>query len=263
MSLSGLSTVNIELTSRCSKNCWFCGRRKIERDYPELAEWGDMDYELVKSISKQIPKGIVVQFHDNGEPLLYPRFGDATSLFQGQIRCMDTNGKLLWASADKIINNMDTITVSIFEDDPEQVDQFLILKEFMGLKSTSAPLVIARILGDVNPAPYRELGCIIATRVLHSPMGSFDYKKPPTVPEIGICLDALHHLVIKRDGGVAMCVRFDPHREGIIGDANTQSLEEIWNGEPRKLALKHHLRGERDKIPLCRKCEFWGVPTGW
>lgn len=263
MSLNGLSNLNIELTSRCNKKCAMCGRRKIERDYPELAKWGDMDYELVKSISTQIPHGVVIQFHDNGEPLLYPCLEQALTSLAHCIRCMDTNGKLLVDKAGILIGNLETITVSVFEDDPEQVDQFLILKEFMGLKSNSAPLVIARILGDVNPAPYQDLGCIIATRVLHSPMGSFDYKKPPTVPEIGVCLDALHHLVVKRDGGVAMCVRFDPHREGIIGDANTQPLEEIWNGVPRKLALEHHLRGERDKIPLCRKCEYWGVPVGW
>ena len=29
--------LNIELTSRCNKNCWMCGRRKVDRDYPEIA----------------------------------------------------------------------------------------------------------------------------------------------------------------------------------------------------------------------------------
>ena len=28
--MNGLSTVNIELTTRCSKSCWMCGRRKVE-----------------------------------------------------------------------------------------------------------------------------------------------------------------------------------------------------------------------------------------
>ncbi len=270
INLSGLTTVNLELTSRCNKGdgtlgsgCWMCGRRKIERDYPELAKWGDMDYGLVKNLSYQIPNGVVVQFHDNGEPLLYPRLGEALQLFDAKIRCLDTNGKLLVERADEIIDNLDTITISTFIQDDEGLEQYEILKRFLELKGNRKPNVIIRCLGTSSILRYEELGCIIATRILHSPMGSFDYEKPPTIPEIGICLDALNHLVIHRDGGVSMCVRFDPHREGIIGDANTQSLEEIWNGLPRLLALQYHIKGQRDKIPLCRKCEFWGVPTGW
>ncbi len=52
MALNGLGTINIELTSRCNKNCWMCGRRKVDREYPELAlNYGDMDFDLVKHIA--------------------------------------------------------------------------------------------------------------------------------------------------------------------------------------------------------------------
>ena len=92
---NGLSTVNIELTSRCNKSCWCCGRRKIDKDYPEIAmNYGDMDFELVKKIEKQLPNDIVIQFHNNGEPMLYPRLKEALQLFKGRIRQFDTNGKL-------------------------------------------------------------------------------------------------------------------------------------------------------------------------
>ena len=84
--ISGLTNINIELTNRCNKNCWMCGRRKIDREYPELAlKYGDMDFELVKKISEQITPGIVVQLHNNGEPLLYPYFGKALDLFKKNI----------------------------------------------------------------------------------------------------------------------------------------------------------------------------------
>ena len=75
MALNGLGCVNVELTSRCNKKCWMCGRRKVDKDYPELAlKYGDMDFELVKKIAAQLPANIVVQFHKDGEALLYPRF---------------------------------------------------------------------------------------------------------------------------------------------------------------------------------------------
>jgi len=261
---NGLTTVNVELTSRCNKNCWMCGRRKIEREHPEIAiNYGDMDFELVKSIAEQLPQGIVVQFHDNGEPLLYPRLREAMGLFYNQIKCMDTNGKLIVEKAGVIIGNLDTLTISTFENDEEAEEQYSLVEKFLKLKGDKKPNIIIRCLGNMDLNKYRKFACIMATRILHSPMGSFSYKKNPTVPEIGICLDFLSHLVIKRDGKVSICVRFDPKGLGVIGDCTTTPLVDIWNNSKRKEWLKYHIEGKRDKIPLCSFCEFWGVPTGY
>ena len=91
--LHGLTTVNVELTDLCNKNCWMCGRRKIEKDYPELVKkYGYMDFELVKKIAEQLPPNIVVQLHNNGEPLLYPKIGEAIKLFGKQITSFDRDG---------------------------------------------------------------------------------------------------------------------------------------------------------------------------
>lgn len=261
---NGLTTVNVELTSRCNKNCWMCGRRKIDREYPHIAmKYGDMDFELIKSIAKQLPEGIVVQSHNNGEPLLYPRFREAIKLFNRQIRCMDTNGKLIVEKADEIIDNLDTLTISTFENDEEGDKQYKLIKEFLKIKGERKPNVIIRCLGKMDLDRYKKLGCIVATRILHSPMGSFKYKKNPTVPEIGICLDLLNHMVIRRDGKVSICVRLDPHGLGVIGDCTRAPLIDIWNSPKRKEWLRYHIEGGRNKVPLCNCCEFWGVPTGY
>ena len=260
---NGLTTVNIELTSRCNKKCWMCGRRKIEKDYPKLAKWGDMPFELVEKIANQLPPNIMVQLHNNGEPTMYPRLGEAVDLFEKQIKHFDTNGKLIVNKADEIIDELDTMTISVFQDDPEGDEQYEIVKQFIDIKGTKKPNLIYRCLGDVDIERYKKLPGIIATRVLHNPMGSFKYEKKPTVPEAGICLDLLGHLVIDRYGKVSPCVRFDPKRLGVIGDANKEALVDIWNGKERKKWLDAHIEGRRDKIPLCSYCEFWGVPTGY
>ena len=260
--LNGLYCIHLELTSRCNKNCWMCGRRKIDREYPEIAaNYGEMDFELVKKISDQVPEDIVVQFHNNGEPLLYPKFGEVVKLFENQIKCMDTNAKLIIERADEIIDSIDTITISIFENDPEGDEQFELVKEFIKIKGDRKPNIVFRCMGDVGVEKWKELGGIIATRTLHNPLGSFEYRKSPTVPEIGICLEILNHMAIDRFGKVSICVRFDPQRVGVIGDANIDSLYDIWNGEKRKEWVEYHKQGKRDKIPLCSKCDFWGVAT--
>jgi len=261
---NGLTTVNVELTSRCNKDCWMCGRRKVERDYPELAlKYADMDFSLVQSIAQQLPDGIVVQLHNNGEPLLYSRFREAADLYQRQIRCMDTNGKLIVQKADEIIGHLETLTISTFENDAEADEQYLLIEEFLKIKGDRKPNVIIRCLGQMDTDRYKKFNTVIATRILHSPMGSFQYKKNPTVPEIGICLDFLNHMVIRSDGKVSICVRFDPKGLGIIGDANTTPLADIWNCPQRMEWLNYHIEGHRDRIPLCQYCEFWGVPTGY
>jgi len=261
MNLHGLGNINVELTSRCNKNCWCCGRRKVERDYPELMlKYGDMDFELVKKIADQLPPNVVVQLHSNGEGTLYPKFGEAVRLFHRQITNIVTNGKLLIEKIDEIAN-LDTITISVIENDPEADEQYEIIKIFLKLKGKK-PYVIIRLNGDVDSERYEKLGCLIARRVLHNPMGSFDYRRDPTIPEAGICLDFLHHMSINSNGLVSICVRFDPKGLGVVGDANKQTLEEIWNGKKRLKWLEYHKQGKRDKIPLCSCCQFWGVPTG-
>ncbi len=271
MNFDGLTTVNVELTNRCNKACWMCGRRKIERSFPELAlKYADMDFSLVKRIAKQLPSGIVVQFHSNGEGMLYPQFGKAVRLFFRQIKCITTNGLLLLEKADEVVDSLDTVAVSIIQDEIPEIKerQFKIIKKFLEIKGDKKPFLIYRLLGDVSDERYKNLPGIIARRILHAPMGSFHYqsgqeKRNPTIPEIGICLDLLNHMCIGQNGEVSICVRFDPKRVGIIGDANKQLLTEIWNSKKRQDWIEYHKKGQRDKVPLCNTCQFWGVPTSY
>ncbi|MBI4681378.1 MAG: SPASM domain-containing protein [Nitrospirae bacterium] len=260
---NGLYCIHLELTSRCNKDCWMCGRRKIDNEYPDIAmNYGDMAFDLVKKIVGQLPERTLVQFHNNGEPLLYPRLGEVLKLFEGQIRSLNTNGKLIVDKAEQIIDNLETITLSVIENDTEGDDQYELIKKFIAIKGRKKPLVIYRIMGDVDIARWKKLDGIIATRILHNPMGSFKYKKTPTIPEVGICLEILSHMAINRFGEVSICVRFDPKALGVIGDAKLTPLVDIWNGSKRKEWVEYHLAGDRDKIPLCSYCDFWGVPTG-
>jgi radical SAM protein with 4Fe4S-binding SPASM domain len=242
-----------------------CGRRKIDREYPEIAmEYGDMEFELLEKLSKQIPSDIVIQFHNNGEPTLYPRLGESLDLFPNNIRHFDTNGKLIVEKADEIIDKLDTMTISVIQDDKEGNEQYELVKQFLDIKGIRKPYMVYRLLGDVRDRErWEELPGIVANRVIHNPLGSYKYKKKnPTKPEIGVCLDLLHHLVIDRFGYVYPCVRFDPEKEQCIGNANNNSLLDIWNGEDRKCMIDCHLQGLRYMYIICSECEFWGIPIG-
>ena len=260
--LNGLSTINIELTSRCNKSCWMCGRRKVDREFPELAlDYGDMEFSLLEKIAPQIPEGIVVQFHRDGDALMYPRFGDAVKLFPNHVRNIVTNGKLLVQKADEIIGNLETLSISIFERDEEAEQQTELIRKFLAIKQDEKPFVTLRLIGEVDQKPYEEFNQMFVRRVLHAPMGSFNYvKRTPTIPEIGICWDFLLHPCISRKGDLSICVRFDPSGCGVLGNLHEHTLEDLWNGPKRREWKKLHVQGRRAEVPLCAQCEYWGIP---
>lgn len=261
--MTGLSFLHLELTSRCNKACWMCGRRKMEMERPELCDWGDMGFDMLRAIAFQVPRGIVIQFHNNGEPLLYPNLGGALGVFDKNIRCFNTNGKLLLEKADEIIGNMETLAVSVVQEDPEQEEQYEIVRKFLEKKGLRAPYPVYRLLGDVhNPQRWEKLEGTVARRILHSPEGSFRYQKNTTVPEIGICFDLLTHLAVDRKGDISLCVRFDPKGELKIGNIRQTSIQEAWASAKRRKYLEYHIAGRRKDLPGCSRCEYWGIPRG-
>lgn len=262
----GLNTVNLELTNRCNKKCWMCGRRKIEAENPGKMMFDrDMDMALVERIAAQLPPDIIVQFHNNGDPLMYRELPRALDLFKKQVRCFDTNGKLLVERAPDVIGRADTVTLSTFERDEEWEGQFEILKEFLKLKGDSSPRVIIRCLGELGETRltlYRKTGCLMVPRILHSPDGSFKYTKRTVIPEMGFCIEIMSHMAINTRGEVSFCVRFDPERHGVFGDVSRESLLAIWNSPKRREYIRAHIDGRRDSLQLCGKCHYWGVPRG-
>ena len=256
-----VSTINIELTSRCNKSCWMCGRRKLEKLDPNYKDTlGDMDYSLFCDIVGWLPPGVVVQLHWNGEPTLYPHLEKAAKLikYQGNaIVCMDTNGLLLDQLAG--CQSFDSITVSIITNDEWEnyAGQLIAIDTFCKANST---LVNLRCLGTPIPSEFFELAkrhnLNIVTRALHSPYMSRDYEKPVTLPEIGVCLDLLHHAAIDRYGNVFPCVRINPQGLNKLGNLREASLGYILNGKRRQRIIDAHFAGKRDQVPLCRDCDF-------
>lgn len=266
MDFGGLTAVNIELSSLCDKRCIQCGRRKVDRDMPGLIEYGFMDFELLKSIDNQLPQSrLLCQFHRDGEPLLYPQLGEGLKLFKRHIRCLNTNGNLLMERFDEIVNNLDTITVSMLPDDDIWESQYETLIKFLEKKGDRSPNVIIRMTGNFNDERrklYEDTGCMIVNRILHDPMGSWKYQYPTVKPETGICLEMIGKLSIDRYGNVSPCVRFDPKKEFIIANLNNMSLLEIWNSPKRQEWLNLHVQMKRNEIPFCGKCEYFGLPRG-
>ena len=67
------------------------------------------------------------------------------------------------------------------------------------------------------------------------------------------CVDVRTRLVVHADGYVPICCS-DFRREILIGNANKQTLKEIWNS-PKLTKIRQILENnEKDKIPFCSLC---------
>jgi len=266
MGLGGLNQINIELTARCDKHtlCGFCGHQN-EKINPNTK--GDMEFALLVEIMEQLPKGVVVQFHRDGEPTAYPTLGGALLVFSDFITSIVTHGENLIEKADQIVGQATSLTVSAFKGDPDQEIQYRNVREFLRLKGERPPVVNIKIVGDTTPEMeilYGSLGVPIIRRLLHIPSGNNKYfRRSPTIPEHGICVDFLSHPSIDWRGRLYVCNRLDARDEGLLGDLNESSFDALWNSEKRMAWLDAHKRGVRaEAAPLCRTCIFYGVPSG-
>lgn len=264
--LNGLSQINIELSSICNKNCGLCGRRKYDHEHG-TQDYGYMPLELVKTVAEQIPENITIGTHWNGESLTHPQFGEAVSYLKKR-NCFIyavSNGKLLMEKRDEL-NNVDSISISVIEGDTteERELQYDILMQYISSKSyLSLPIIILRFVGIIpDEQRYLNLNLPIVRRTLHAPQGSFNYRKPPVIPEHGVCQDLLNRLTIDRYGNVSICVRLDINGELRLGNIKDMTLDQAWNSEKRLKIKELHITGKRSESGFCHtNCQFYGVPT--
>ena len=264
--MTSLCQVNIELSSRCQKNCGFCGRRQYDRIHGE-GNYGDIEWATLKTIEKQLPNDIIIATHWNGESMLFPRYGAAIKLLKKRNRFIYTvtNGQHLIEKASEIIGNLDGLSVSIVENDPKDISekQYEILREFMTMKGYKKPYTTVRFVGNIQDEDkYVRLGMLPVRRTVHLPEGSIGYRNPPMVPEHGLCRDLIQTLAIDRFGNISVCVRFDPSGELILGNISEMTLDEAWNSPKRLKMVRLMKQGRRSEIKFCSdSCHFWGVPT--
>ncbi len=77
------------------------------------------------------------------------------------------------------------------------------------------------------------------------------YDQP--IGDVDTCPYIFYAFSVNSDGSASVCF-LDWARKLIIGDTRTQSLKEIWNGEPLFNYRIAHLSGKRKENPTCAKC---------
>lgn len=79
-----------------------------------------------------------------------------------------------------------------------------------------------------------------------------DKDKANSIP----CISLWGTLCIHVDGEAGLCC-VDTNNDFRLGNVVSQTIEQVWVGEPLKRAREKHISGRRHEIPICNGCTVW------
>ena len=283
--------VQIETVSTCNARCVMCPVEEWKRDTLLMSD--DLFGRLVDQIAPHAGtiRGVTIQL--DGEPLIDTRLESRIRRLKDiGIRSVvfSTNGSLMAAKRARSIlaSGVDEVTFSIdgadkktFEDIRRRLDFDAVvgnLKGFVALRDELGAACRIRIrmaVSERNAHQFEALqaywsdylgpGDAVYGKLVHN-WGSWqdDYRLPNPVSRETLnglpCHSPWTSLIVLTDGRVPLCCA-DYNAETMLGDANTQDLQQIWRGQIAEMVRAGHLREGRNSLEICVDCNIWDSST--
>lgn len=272
----------IEPSNYCNLNCTTCANNKMTRSK------GRMDIRLYKKLIDEIAienPYVRIWLDYYGEPLLqqfklFYMIDYAKKKGLSNIS-FNTNGTLLNQEMTEMVldSGLDFISIDCDGFSKEvyekirvnanrdityaNIEYFLKRRAERGLKK---PIVEVKVMEmqenaheiDTIIKYWRNRGAWTTTRRLISWAGMVDEISPIAQENRVACGNAVGVMAITWDGKVVNCV-MDVNAEYVCGDANTESIKEIWKRRNETMVRKH-IEHRFDELPeICRNCTDWMV----
>jgi len=264
--------ISIEPSNICNARCIMCPYQKMTRK-KEI-----MPMDLFKKIVDNCVSYEVRNFNLNfyNEPFLDPFIFERIKYLKSKNARVQlfSNGsvinveKILESGLDEIIFSIDGIKKETYElirkglNFEKVVNNVLFLikrREELGLKKPKIKLNFVK--QKINEGELKEFRSFWIDKVDKIYVSSDDgrnenfefFEKDKGSLASFPCARLWHELLVMSNGKVPLCC-VDYDGKIILGDFNTQSLEEIWNNESFKKIRQLHLDFKADEISLCKKC---------
>jgi len=279
MAIPKNNEMRFEVTNRCNYNCIICPHDKITRDI------GTIEFDLFKKIFDKVMSETgqynILTFSGMGESLLDKELDQKIEYVKKQKKDMSvlilTNASLLSVSRFRQLQalGVDSIRVSFYGNDPESyskmhgIDNKELFSRIRGnlvkisqTKSTTKLLLTLNVF-DVKIKDYtrewikfwRDKADLVEVWRPHNWGDGKNYRTLQK-EKLKTCGRPFKGpLQVQVDGTVNMCC-FDFDGKLVIGDLNTQSLEDIFSSAEYKKIVKHHQSGDFTGSDLiCENCD--------
>lgn len=276
------SVMMIENTNHCNADCVMCPRDGLSR------KRGIMDFGLFEKIIRDVSgakRKPVIHLHGFGEPMLDKRLPDKVRRAKAQgikrtyivsnasLLSPETSRKLIEAGLDRMkisFYGTDEATYNQtmrrldFNVTLQNIKDFLRIRREMG--SRTPKLIIQYLPNDTNQARTAEfealwkplidpkVGDSVNVSSLHNYGGGRAYNRLGE-KIVSVCYFPWTSMSVLWDGRVVTCC-MDFNGVQVLGDLNTQSVEEVWNGPILAEVRDSFRRFDYRKFPVCLSCDW-------
>lgn len=266
--------VDLELSSVCNLKCPMC--YTITDEFKEKVHAKFMNFELYKKIIDEIKDKVpAIRLSLRGESTLHPKFIEFIKYAKDsdikEISTLTNGSKLELDYFKKIVDaGIDWITISIdgLDNEYEKIRKPLkfrdILKKVTDISlykkenNLHKPVIKIQSLWPSikeNPEKFYNTFEPITDLIAFNPLIDYLQKDSNIIfIENFLCPQLYQRLVIGADGLVMMCSN-DEENSHIIGNANNESIFNIWHGETlNKVRELHKLKNGFKNLDVCKKC---------
>jgi sulfatase maturation enzyme AslB (radical SAM superfamily) len=267
--------VDLELASICNLRCPMC--YTITDDFKKRVDAKLMDFDLFcRLIDECVTGGVYsIRLSFRGEAFLHPKVVDCvryakergiqevSSLTNGLRMDEEMFVELMEAGIDWLTFSIDGIgetyeqirRPSLFDDMVAKLTAFKKIKEQAGRVKPAIKVQSILPAIEADPKAFYDIFAPISDMVSANPLIDYmtDTHKHPKITDF-TCPQPFQRLVIGADGLAMLCSN-DEVGEEVIGNANTQSIGEIWHGPKMTRAREIHIAHKAcESLAPCGHC---------
>jgi hypothetical protein len=262
--------VQIESTNICNAKCTFCPRDEMHR------RQGVMSFELFRKIVDECAElGIThVRVHNYGEPFIDRRLVEKVRYAKSKGIAevgMISNGSLITEAVARgmIEAGLDAINISVDASGREvfertriglnydkviaNIERVVRIRGELGKRRPKLILSFVRQNNSADEQAFIEHWRRIADKIhvtdLHNWAGTLNQDSDVNYP----CYRPWLTFTALWDGRVSLCCA-DFDGRTILGDLNTSTIRDIWNGPAYRAVRREHL--ESGGPDICRSCDL-------
>lgn len=241
-----INTVEIETINRCNNDCSFCpvNRNDDTRPYKKMSQ--ELFEKIIDELAAMDYSGYISLFSNN-EPLIDVRIYDfiryARNKLPKAIHCLYTNGMLL--DEDKYLEltkYLDYLVIDNYNDELKLDDNIQSIVDKYENEETNCKVSVL----------VRKKTQVLLNR------GGVAPNRDHNDQFVSACVFPFMQLIIRPDGKISRCCQ-DALAKTTLGDVNTSSIQEVWEGKEYQEFRKNMYTEGRCSVDFCRNCDMFGI----